>query len=532
MAQCYNILRLAQSRGTARYLAGLRAKHLHGSLSLPRFAYLAGRAYLTADKPRRAMALLRSLQPSYRPGPSLEFAADLLIRAMRSAEKPDHPGCSLIMITKNEEANIRAVLDTADDLADEIVLCDTGSADETVRLALLFGAVLITRPWDGDFSAARNATIDAATGDWIFWLDADDRLEAQSTRRIADIVSRPAGQCALLRIVNQTGTGGCNEFLQARIFPRRPGIRFERRIHEQIMPSIKRAGIPFARYDQVRIIHTGYDDPQTHRRKALRNRGMIEDELRLRPDEPSLQLSLGDACAITGDNAAAIDAYRSVTDNPATFPLNPDIYVQAQFHIAAVSSKGGDNRTAKKHLYRCLYADPSRIEAFVLLGSILKHEGDSVNAARMYLRALKIAPPVRTTATDNEKMQKVAISDLAGLLLGWRRFTEAKEILAEAVARFPAVIPFHTMLGQVLQGLDDPVGAVRCFMQAIALAPMSCAQPYRGVARVYEMLGEKGKSEKFQKLADECEEVNGSVAAGLRSAGASGSGPQTELSAG
>src|SRR5262249_10352829 len=82
---------------------------------------------------------------------------------------------SLCVIVKNEEHNIGDCLASAAGLFDEVVVLDTGSTDRTKQIALEHGARVFEFRWVDSFSAARNACLEHATGDYIFWLDADDR---------------------------------------------------------------------------------------------------------------------------------------------------------------------------------------------------------------------------------------------------------------------------------------------------------------------------------------------------------------------
>ena len=83
---------------------------------------------------------------------------------------------SLIAIAKNEAAGIQEFLRHHEDLFDEMVIVDTGSTDDTVALAREAGARVIDFEWIDDFAAARNASLRAATGDWAFILDIDERI--------------------------------------------------------------------------------------------------------------------------------------------------------------------------------------------------------------------------------------------------------------------------------------------------------------------------------------------------------------------
>jgi Glycosyltransferases involved in cell wall biogenesis len=95
------------------------------------------------------------------------------------------PLLSLCMIVKNEEKNIGECLKSAEGLADEIIVTDTGSTDKTVEIAQSYGAKIEHFAWIKDFAAARNHSISKATSRWIIWLDADDRLPEKRLRSFA-----------------------------------------------------------------------------------------------------------------------------------------------------------------------------------------------------------------------------------------------------------------------------------------------------------------------------------------------------------
>ncbi len=83
------------------------------------------------------------------------------------------------MIVKNEEAVLARALKTAKIYADEIIVVDTGSTDKTVNVALSFTPNVFYFSWRDDFSAARNFAFEAATGDYVMWLDADDVIKSE-----------------------------------------------------------------------------------------------------------------------------------------------------------------------------------------------------------------------------------------------------------------------------------------------------------------------------------------------------------------
>lgn len=82
---------------------------------------------------------------------------------------------SVIIISRNEELNIRACIRSARLISDDIIVVDTGSCDNTVELAKVEGAQVITSGWEG-YGTSKNKGAEHAKHDWIFSLDADERI--------------------------------------------------------------------------------------------------------------------------------------------------------------------------------------------------------------------------------------------------------------------------------------------------------------------------------------------------------------------
>src|SRR5262249_6353861 len=98
-------------------------------------------------------------------------------------------GVSLCMIVKNEEHHLPDCLRSAADLFDEVIVVDTGSADRTREVAAHFGARVFDLPWPDSFGAARNESLRHATGRWVLWLDADDRLDEDNRAKLRSVLA-------------------------------------------------------------------------------------------------------------------------------------------------------------------------------------------------------------------------------------------------------------------------------------------------------------------------------------------------------
>ena len=96
---------------------------------------------------------------------------------------------AVLILTRNEEAHIEACIKSAS-FADEIVVIDSGSIDKTQAIAESMGAKFITHPMGEDgFAGQRNFALTQTTADWVFYLDADERIQEEAAREIRRIVS-------------------------------------------------------------------------------------------------------------------------------------------------------------------------------------------------------------------------------------------------------------------------------------------------------------------------------------------------------
>lgn len=216
---------------------------------------------------------------------------------------------SLCMIVKNEGANLARCLNSVNGIVDEIIIVDTGSSDNTTQIALDYGAKVHVRPWTENFSDARNASLDLATGEWILFLDADEELgpgSGEALHRIATVDGAGNGTEAgtvmegfFVKIINYIGSDGWVETcpdLVFRLFRNRPDYRFRGAIHEQIVDVIleRNREARFKVEDGISIIHYGYLDGEVHtKNKKDRNLGIIQKELEAHPHNRLLRYHFG-----------------------------------------------------------------------------------------------------------------------------------------------------------------------------------------------------------------------------------------------
>ena len=186
---------------------------------------------------------------------------------------------SAYWITKNEEGSILRSINSLKDAVDEIVVVDTGSTDDTVRIARGAGARVEHFEWINDFAAARNHAIDLVSGDIVFLLDADEWFEpaltAKDRKQIESIfTSDPRVQVVQLVLNNLNDQGRiATQTAQFRVMRKLKGLRYTGSVHEFLLFNGEK---PFAQAsDKWQLTHSGYTEGLVAA-KSLRNIELLE----------------------------------------------------------------------------------------------------------------------------------------------------------------------------------------------------------------------------------------------------------------
>ena len=173
---------------------------------------------------------------------------------------------SVIIITKNEADNIQACLDSVR-FANEWIIVDSGSTDGTVERARTAGATVIeTADWPG-FGPQKNRALDAAQGEWILSLDADERIPDALRDEILAVINAPAHDAyALPRLSSFCGrfirhAGWYPDYI-VRLFRKNAGRFSDDLVHESVI--VKRGETGRLR---THIVHYSYLDDDAYLRK-------------------------------------------------------------------------------------------------------------------------------------------------------------------------------------------------------------------------------------------------------------------------
>jgi len=420
---------------------------------------------------------------------------------------------SLCMIVCDNADTIEACLTSIKPWVDEMVVVDTGSKDNTPELVRKCGARLFHFPWCDDFAAARNESLKHARGDWIFWMDSDDTIDSENGRKLRKLANDDPDP-SVLGYVMQVHCPGAGEegrtdvtiVDHVKLIRNRPDLRFEGRIHEQILPAIRRGGGEVS-FTDVFVVHSGADRSEAGRQRKLeRDFHLLQLDLQDRPDHPFVLFNLGMTHGDAGDHQQALDLLnRSIQVSHPTeshvrkaYALLVGSYTQLGRHEEAWTAC----REGRRHY-------PDDAELLFREGILHHHFGRLPDAERAYRRALEDRDQRHFSSVDGaiqgfkahhnlalvyedmgeparaeQQWQKV-VAEAPTYRLGWRGLVEVllaqgkldaaesqvRRLLAGAALPEPLRTEGLSLQGRVATTRGDFALAKSSFQQAVARSP-------------------------------------------------------------
>lgn len=181
----------------------------------------------------------------------------VIVEPLEQNHMNDKAPLSVAIITKNEEENLRDCLKSVE-FARQIVLVDSGSTDNTVRIASEFGCDVYEESWKG-FGYQKQSAIDKCTSPWVLILDADERVPRETARVIEDIVSQGKEDMAGYRFPRRNWFQG--RWIRhmgwwpdriTRLFRRDSGCMTQAAVHEAVLVSgpVADLSVPIEHYTE------------------------------------------------------------------------------------------------------------------------------------------------------------------------------------------------------------------------------------------------------------------------------------------
>ncbi|GAB4131551.1 MAG: glycosyltransferase family 2 protein [Ignavibacteriales bacterium] len=145
---------------------------------------------------------------------------------------------SVAIITKNEEANIERAINSVK-WADEIVVCDTGSTDRTVKICQQNNCKVFSIAWEG-FGKAKQAAVDKTSNNWVLTLDADEVVTVELQNDIKKILEQPKFNCYYIKrksfyLGKEIKHCGWNNDYPKRLFDKRRARYNDDTLHESLI---------------------------------------------------------------------------------------------------------------------------------------------------------------------------------------------------------------------------------------------------------------------------------------------------------
>jgi glycosyltransferase involved in cell wall biosynthesis len=299
---------------------------------------------------------------------------------------------SLCLIVRDGELTLAKALESARPFFDEIVVVDTGSVDRTKQIAAEHGAKVFDFPWCDSFSAARNHSIEQATSDWIFWMDADDVLPQASGAELRQLIeSCPERDAAFWVNVEEVRPAKAGQRSRVtshghvKLFPRRDDIRFRYRVHEQIAPVISELGLPIRRSKAlVRHVTDRSDTAQEARRQRNLRLALLDHAEH--PGDPFVLLSLGITHLYLPGRLPAANEY--LRQSVAACPRGAQIQLNAYLYFGQALALLGRRVEEEKVYQEALAAFPDDAAILKRLAAFYEKHGRLKEAANAYHRLL------------------------------------------------------------------------------------------------------------------------------------------------
>ena len=229
---------------------------------------------------------------------------------------------SLCMIVKNEEKTLGRCLESIKDIVDEIIIVDTGSTDDTIKVAEKYSAKIYFYKWDNSFANARNYSLSKATKDWILIMDADDEIISEDKGKVIKLINDESNKLNAYFGETLSYSGEFADYniysnLNIRLIRNGKGYNFVGDIHEQIIPGDEdKNKKPIFGVADIKFYHYGYlSETVNNKNKRERNMNIIGKILKEDPNNTFMLYNMGIEYSAKGDYSEALKYLKKAYKN-------------------------------------------------------------------------------------------------------------------------------------------------------------------------------------------------------------------------
>jgi tetratricopeptide (TPR) repeat protein len=329
-----------------------------------------------------------------------------------------------------------------------------------VEIAESFGATVLHHEWTGDFAEARNTSLEACTGDWFIYLDADEVLvrdDAQRLRVLAGHVWREAFFLVETNFTGDLDDGMAVNHNTLRMFRNRPDYRFKDRIHEQIAHSLPGNMPERIEQPSVRIEHYGYlGAVRDSKEKSRRNIELLERQLADGEMSPFLCFNLGSEYAAAGDAEAALrqfeEAWKLLMDDPerTAYGFAPSLTNR----LVKALRTNGKLREAIERAEDGLRLFPGFTDLLLEQAHCARLSGDLGRAAELVEQALEMGDAPSRYSAMVGCGSYIALGVLSEIRRDQGDFAECERLLLESLHEHPGYLGAVHPLASIMLAQD------------------------------------------------------------------------------
>lgn len=301
---------------------------------------------------------------------------------------------SVCMIVKDEEENLPTCLDCLKDIADEIIVVDTGSSDATKEIAAKYTDIIYDFEWVGDFSKARNFAFSKATMDYIYSADADEYIDSENIKKFLDLKAALMPEVEIVQMIYSEETIrtvlNSEAELRPKLYKRLRNFTWVDPVHETIrtLPVVYDSDIIIEH--RPKELHATRDF--TFIEKAFWDSGRLSANLY---DMYAREVyRWGDALAL---NSASL-IFEKVMENET---LSSELFNKISVVCARAARLKGDDKAFIKHSSKVLVQGGCS-EVCCELGDFFLDAGDDVEARLWYYNAIHESESILDIASQNE----------------------------------------------------------------------------------------------------------------------------------
>ncbi len=434
----------------------------------------------------------------------------------------NRPTVSVCMIVKDEEEFLEGCLFSVRDIADEIILVDTGSTDRTIKIAESFGCKIFHQKWEGNFSKHRNYSLEQASSDWLFVIDADERLVEKDIPKLKECLQRTEFDLLSLTVYNVAERSGKETTVlpSVRIFRRELGLQYEGIVHNRLnfATDMKELRCP------VGLIHHGYDlAPEKMKLKHQRSMTLLREQIKQDDNNAFAHFNLAQlirAKSNLNNDADCREVIKHATrvielTEPSSLEFG-SIHLMAHHQLATANYSLKEYHLAEEACLQALDNDSEYLDCVIMLAHIQRAQKRFTESIESYNRYLKL----QENYSEHQQTSTLIIVHLnsrANAHYNIGIAAEALENYATALAAYqkalqeePDYLDASARAGWMCYKLSNRALAQKFFRREIEVYPER-EPAYLGMVETFEEVGDYSAAEATLRNAMQATNNSGNI---------------------